>query len=205
MNVSLGLVILARSDAEFDDNFVGDHAGVFPLAFADVKSEPLDRQLAFEHLLAAFVLTVSGKLTSAVLPLIVSLPVTFSLPAPFGLIAVETKVAFGNWAAVEPFLLAATSRCIRLRPGRGWRCRCRPRALAARDGGVVVDLGRELLEFRFDRHVHLLEHGGHAAFGGSVLSGAAPANSAGTPAARPEAAQLISWTPLLSKMAACAA
>jgi hypothetical protein len=39
-------------------------------------------------------------------------------------------------------------------------------ALAAfRLGGVVIDLRREFLEFRFDRHVHLLEDGRDAAFG----------------------------------------
>ena len=43
--------LLSRCDAELDDNFIGDHAGVFPLAFADVESQALDRQLAFEDLL----------------------------------------------------------------------------------------------------------------------------------------------------------
>lgn len=43
MNNPLVDALLARADAEFDHNFVGDHAGVFPFAFADVKLQAFDR------------------------------------------------------------------------------------------------------------------------------------------------------------------
>ena len=38
---------------ELDGHFIGDHAGVFPFAFADVEGQALDRQGAVEYLLAA--------------------------------------------------------------------------------------------------------------------------------------------------------
>src|SRR5205823_11854847 len=51
-------------------------------------------------------LTLRGKLTSWVLPLMVSLPLTVSLPAPAGLIEDDTKLAFGNCAELNHSFLA---------------------------------------------------------------------------------------------------
>jgi hypothetical protein len=65
---------------KLDDNFVSDHAGIFPLTFADVKCQTFDRQAAVKNLILPSCLTLSGKLTLLLLPLMVSVPLTSSLP-----------------------------------------------------------------------------------------------------------------------------
>jgi hypothetical protein len=104
--VGLGLGLLLRGDdAEFDLHVVGDGRGVLPLAFADVELQALDRQHAFEDLLAASALKLTGATTSRVMPLMVSLPAASNLPGAGRLDGGGDEGRLGELGGVEPFRL----------------------------------------------------------------------------------------------------
>ena len=47
---------------EFDNHFIGDNTGVFPLTIADAKYQALDRHTTLKHLYATFLLDAEWKL-----------------------------------------------------------------------------------------------------------------------------------------------
>ena len=47
-------LLLRGDDTEFNRDFIGYHAGVFPFAFTDVVGQAFDRQDTFKDLVVAF-------------------------------------------------------------------------------------------------------------------------------------------------------
>src|SRR5471032_1598393 len=150
---------------ELNCDLVGDHAGVFPLAFADVAGQALDWQYAVKRVLAAIGFHAQWEGHVGGFALDIELARHRQLAGAGSLDAARYKGGFRELGRVEPFLLRYFLVVFRIADIDAGRFDFYRGLRGVWRGGVVIDGGSEFLELRFHRYIHLLEGGRDGALG----------------------------------------
>nr|GEU28146.1 hypothetical protein [Tanacetum cinerariifolium] len=129
-------------------------------------SQTLDRQHTVKHLLAAFGLDGQREGDVGGLALDGQLAGHGQLAGARALDRARHESRFRELGGVEPFLLAHFLVVLGVAHVEAGRVHFHRGLGRIRLGGVVVDGGGKFLEFRVDRHIHLLEGGADGALGG---------------------------------------
>lgn len=155
-----------HNKVELDLDFIGDQAGVFPLAAADVELQALDRQHAVEYLRAVFRPVADRHHDFAALAFDGQGAGDAVGAGAAGLDLARHERGRRESGAVEPFLAGDNLVVFGCADVEAGDVDIDPGVRRGEIRRIELDLGTHLLELAFNRHVQLLEDDGNAGLRG---------------------------------------